>query len=166
MGRHRDAKIELIAGTALGQGASDELLHLLGRLVEHVEGADGTVLHRADRDEPWTWFVVSGTVAVDSGSGPALAGPGAWIASDVASAVCLGETTLLCLGRRELVSLQRSLARSWPDRLATPQTGTVRATTRQLPMSPDAVASSRDQPSRNTPSVSSETDPKGSTLVS
>ena len=104
MGRHRDQKLEIIAGSVVGRGCTHRELFELGRSGDLIECAAGTTFHSERDASRWVYLLLDGDVALSQHGAPlAVATRGSWFplqpgppaASSPASLTALCDSQLL-----------------------------------------------------------------------
>lgn len=79
MGRHRDEKLNVIAGSIVGRGCTAQQLCDLGRAGDLVDCAAGEVFHSESDARRWAYLLLTGDVALTQHGDPmAVASRGAW----------------------------------------------------------------------------------------
>ena len=79
MGRHRDEKLHVIAGSVVGRGCSSQQLCDLGRAGDLFDCAAGETFHAESDPRRWAYLVLDGDVALSQQGDPmAVATRGAW----------------------------------------------------------------------------------------
>ena len=104
MGRHRDQKLEIIAGSVVGRNATHQQLQELGRAGDLIDCAAGTTFHTEHDAGRWSYLLLDGDVALSREGEPlAVAARGSWFPLNPGSASLRSQASLTALSDSRLL---------------------------------------------------------------
>ena len=104
MGRHRDEKLDIIAGSVIGRRCSRGELAELGRVGDLIDCTAGSTFHSERDAGRWAYLLLDGDVALSQHGDPlAVAARGSWFPLHDGSGVGRARPSLTALSDARLL---------------------------------------------------------------